>query len=368
MYLETKNEAKTSPFPSAKVSIIIPIYNVEEYLHKCLESVTRQTLSELEIICVNDGSTDNSLSVVRDFADRDDRIIVLDGPNGGYGKAMNRGLAVASGEYIGIVEPDDYVALSMYEDLYAVASENNLDFVKSDFYRFQISPEGDIFLRFDPLDYTNSYYNIVFNPSEDPEALRLIMNTWSGIYKRAFLNQYDIKHNETPGASFQDNGFWFQTFVYAKRAMVIPKPYYRNRRDNPNSSIKDVNKVYCMNEEYEYIESILRPQKSLWKRFKGMFWFMRYRNYMFTLNRIDSSYVQEYCERFSEDFRKAHDLEELDETLFLQEDWKLLVKAINSPNSFYREMRRSRSKRRRNDALIRFYSRIKTRAKRMLKI
>ena len=353
--------------PLAKVSVILPIYNVAEYLHECLESVTRQTLSELEIICVNDGSTDGSLSIIREFAERDSRIVVLDGPNGGYGKAMNRGLERASGEYIGIVEPDDYIALSMYEDLYGVASANNLDLVKADFFRFQESPKGDVLLRYNQLDKTESYYGKVFNPSTDPETLRFIMNTWSGIYRKTFLDHHHIRHNETPGASFQDNGFWFQTFAYAKRAMIVPKPYYRNRRDNPNSSVKDKGKVYCMNVEYDHIESLLRPQEELWERFKGMFWLMRYYNYMFTLNRIDSSYIREYCERFSEDFQRARKLGELDETVYLADEWKELSKAVDHPAAFFRDMRKSSSRKKRNAALKGCYSKGKAIIKSILR-
>ena len=89
------------------------------------------------------------------------------------------------------------------------------------------------------------------------------MNTWSGIYKREFLEQHHIRHNETPGASFQDNGFYFQTFVYAKRAMIVDKPYYMNRRDNPNSSVNNREKVYCCNVEYDYIREILMKDPDL---------------------------------------------------------------------------------------------------------
>ena len=166
--------------------------------------------------------------------------MIIDKENGGYGKAMNVGLDKATGEYIGIVEPDDYVPLAMYEDLYKIAKENDLDMVKADFYRFTRNPEnGNMNLVYNHLDLTGKWYGKLFDPSEEPETLRFIMNTWSGIYKREFLEQHHIRHNETPGASFQDNGFYFQTFVYAKRAMIVDKPYYMNRRDNPNSSVNN---------------------------------------------------------------------------------------------------------------------------------
>ena len=121
----------------AKVSIIIPTYNVEMYLVECMDSVVRQTLKDIEIICINDGSTDGSLEILKSYAEKDDRIIIVDKENGGYGIAMNIGLEKATGEYIGIVEPDDFVPINMYEDLYEIAKENNLDFVKADFYRFK---------------------------------------------------------------------------------------------------------------------------------------------------------------------------------------------------------------------------------------
>ena len=102
----------------AKVSIIVPTYNVEQYLPECMESIVGQTLKDLEIICVNDGSTDSSLDILKKYAAADDRIIIIDKKNEGYGRAMNDGLDRATGEYVGIVEPDDYVDLHMYEDLY----------------------------------------------------------------------------------------------------------------------------------------------------------------------------------------------------------------------------------------------------------
>lgn len=216
-----------------KVSLIVPTYNVEQYLVECMESITNQTLEDIEVICINDGSTDGSLSILQSYADKDKRIIIVDKENGGYGIGMNIGLEIATGEYIGIVEPDDFVPVNMFGNLYDIAKGNNLDFVKADFYRFERATNGDMFLTYNHLSKKEEDYNVVFNPSETPEAIRWIMNTWSGIYKREFLNKWNIRHNETPGASFQDNGFWFQTFVFATRAMIIDKPYYMNRRDNP---------------------------------------------------------------------------------------------------------------------------------------
>lgn len=320
----------------AKVSIIIPTYNVEMYLVECMESVVRQTLHDIEIICINDGSTDGSLDILKSYAQRDDRIIIVDKENGGYGIGMNIGLDRATGEYIGIVEPDDFVPLCMYEDLYNKAVENDLDLVKADFYRFTRDSEtGDMSLVYNHLSKNEKDYNKVFNPSETPEAIRYIMNTWSGIYKRSFLNEHNIRHNETPGASFQDNGFWFQTFIYAKRAMIIDKPYYMNRRDNPNSSVRSREKVYCINAEYDHIRDILVKDPAIWERFMGVYWVKKYHNYTETIKRIGMEFRKEYVERISEEFKRADEKHELDEAMFSKLEWDNIRFLIKDPQGFY---------------------------------
>lgn len=324
----------------AKVSIIVPIYSVEMYLVEALDSLQRQTLHDIEIICVNDGSKDNSLEIMKRYAEKDDRFIIIDKENGGYGKAMNVGLDKATGEYIGILEPDDYVPLNMYEDLYKVAKENDLDFVKADFYRFTTDEKTeDKHMVYNHLDRTHENYNVVLCPREKPHVTKFIMNTWSGIYKRSFIEEYHIRHNETPGASFQDNGFFWQTFMYAKRAMFLDKPYYCNRRDNPNSSVNSKEKVYCMNIEYDYIRDIFmqKENRKLWEIMKGYYNVKRFYNYQFTLSRISDEYKKEYVNRISAEFRRSEELGELDYSLFSAKAREKLALLIKEPLDFYQK-------------------------------
>lgn len=109
------------------VSIIVPVYNTEEYLQKCLDSLTNQTLKNIEIICVNDGSTDNSLKILQDNAIKDDRIKIINQGNKKQGAARNAGMQVATGEYIGFVDSDDYVDLNYFERLYRIARNYDSD-------------------------------------------------------------------------------------------------------------------------------------------------------------------------------------------------------------------------------------------------
>lgn len=317
-----------------KVSIILPIYNVSQYLRECLDSVVSQTLKDIEIICVDDGSTDDSLDIIHEYAAKDDRIVVITGPNGGYGKAMNKGLDRATGEYIGIVEPDDYVVPEMYEELYQTAREHDLDFIKADFYRFTRNEAGVESLKYEFLDKTKTRYGELLCPTQDPSCICFTLNTWTGIYRRAFLETYGIRHNETPGASFQDNGFYFQTFVYAQRAMIINKPYYRNRRDNPNSSVKSKEKVYCMNIEYDHIRDLLMRDREVWERFQYMYWWKKYHNYWFTHNRIDDSYKAEYMDRMRQEYKRAMQLGQLKQEVFTANEWRAIQSLINGADGY----------------------------------
>ena len=324
----------------AKVSVVVPVYNVEQYLEEALRSLVRQTLHDIEIVVVNDGSTDGSLEIIRRFMENDSRIVLIDKENGGYGKAMNIGLDRATGEYIGILEPDDYVPLDMYEDLYEAAHAHDLDLVKADFYRFTTDDEtGNMQLFYNHLDKDGTHYNQVLDPSQDPSLTKFIMNTWSGIYKKSFLDEHGIRHHETPGAAFQDNGFFWLTFVYARRAMFIDRPYYRNRRDNPNSSVNSREKVYCMNLEYDYIRTILKKNedRTVWDRFKGYYNVKRFSNYLFTLSRIAPEFRVEYIKRISREFKTADERGELDLMLFGINTRKKLQILMRSPQEYYQK-------------------------------
>ena len=319
----------------AKVSILVPAYNVEPFLKECMDSILNQELKDIEVVCVNDGSTDRTLEMLQEYAAEDPRIVIIDKENGGYGIGMNTAFAKATGEYIGIVEPDDFVPKEMYRELYEVAKENDLDFVKADFYRFITGEDGNYETGLFRLSPNPEDYNKVFNPSETPSALKYTMNTWSGIYKRSFLEENHILHNTTPGASYQDNGFWIQTFIFAKRAMIVDKPYYMNRRDNANSSVHNAAKIYAINKEYDYIRGIFAKHPDLWERFKYMYWYKKYYSYDFTLKRIGKEFTDEYLDRFSREFRRAKQKGELDPDVFTVFAWKNINLLISSPKEFY---------------------------------
>ena len=274
----------------SKVSIVIPVYNVEKYLRECLDSVCRQTLSDIEIICVDDGSTDQSGCILDEYAAKDDRFQIIHKKNEGYGKAMNVGMAAVTSPYVGIVESDDLIASDMYEQLYQLIEEKKVDVIKADFYEFYINKEGRYIEEYCPLmppasPYSDLYETAV-NAYENDAVFRFQKYTWSGIYSTDFLRREKIVHNETPGASYQDNGFWFQTMVKANSVYFLNQAFYRYRIDNPNSSMYSRAKVFAVCDEYDFVHKILDEMGEQGRPFYGWANFIRIRDCIGNIIRV----------------------------------------------------------------------------------
>lgn len=314
----------------------MPIYNVSRYLDKALESAKRQTLRDIEIVCVNDGSTDDSLDIIKRWAEGDDRFVIIDKKNEGYGVGMNTGIENASGEYIAILEPDDFVPLSMYEDLYGIAKENDLDIVKGDFYRFTESESGNMALKYARIDLSGKLYGKVIDPSVNTEILGMVTYTWTGLYRREFLVRNGVKHSETPGASFQDIGFFWKTTACAKRVMLINKPFYMYRSDNPNQSVKKRDKVYFRDQEYDRIMEFLKADQrsGMWDRYKERYFTGRFKRDLITLRRIDDSFVNEYYEFMRGYFIDAAEKEGFDPSTFTPKTRKAYDMMMDDPERF----------------------------------
>lgn len=319
---------------SPKVSVIIPCFNVESYLRECLDSAINQTLKDIEIICVNDGSTDGTLDIIKEYQSNDERVILVDKPNSGYGNTMNRGIDVANGEYIAILESDDYIKPEMYNKLYNLAHRHNLDFIKSD-YEIFVGEDGNRRFTYMNTCRKNATYYRIINPEENLDVLNERMNTWTGLYKKDFLEKNNIKHNETPGASYQDNGFWFQTFLWANRIMFINQAFYQLRRDNPNSSVHNKGKVFCIFDEYEFLEKIVRSNSEKEKKYISIFHKKKFDNCLYHYKRVGDEYKKIYLKRMSSEFREARLKNELDRKLFLGNGWRDLNLILDNPELFY---------------------------------
>ena len=189
-----------------KISIIMPSFNVAPYIRECMDSVLAQTLSDIEVIVVDADSTDGTREILEEYAQKDSRVVILEDDKKSTGYANNKALDYATGEYIGIVETDDYIVAEMYEKLYFYAQKYKAEVVKADYDSFSTVQGKRFFVTHNLLGEKKKYYQVL-SPRKNRYVFWAEMFNWAGIYRRDFLNQYQIRHQETPGASFQDNGF-----------------------------------------------------------------------------------------------------------------------------------------------------------------
>ena len=207
-----------------KVSVIVPVYNSSKFLRDCLDSLVNQTLKDIEIITIDDCSTDNSLDILNEYKAKYDNIIVIQSKkNGGQSVARNKGLDVARGEYIGFVDSDDIIEPYMYERMYKAAINNNhmdivttnMTFIKSDYKEKDKEPLYDSKPRL--IDYAKNPLDIIW----DSPAV------WNKIYKRKLINDYRFLDN----CMWEDCAFTYTMLMKAKKALFIDSNLYMYRKD-----------------------------------------------------------------------------------------------------------------------------------------
>ncbi|WP_042707358.1 glycosyltransferase family 2 protein, partial [Methanobrevibacter wolinii] len=225
-----------------KVSVIIPVYNSEKYLKEAIASILKQTLEDIELICINDRSTDNSIDILETYKKKDKRIKIINQKNQGLSVARNKGLKNSKGDYIYFIDSDDYIAKNTLKELYQNAILNDSDIVV---YKMAHFNENNI--RYNApgfnLEKTNpniNFNNYTFNYKKiKPYILNKSFAVWNKLYKKEFLDKYNDFYFDT-GLIFEDVPFHVKTLLRAEKISYIPKYFYYYRQ-NPNS-IMNTNK------------------------------------------------------------------------------------------------------------------------------
>lgn len=317
------------------VSVIVPVCNVQRYLRQCLDSLTDQTLQEIQIICIDDGSTDDSLIILKEYAEWDSRIEVISKPNAGYGHTMNQGLAAARGEYVGIVESDDFADPDMFEKLYQIAKEYDVDVVKSNFYQYLTNTVPDN----DPIVDNLAACPIgkVFCPLEHQDIFLTQPAIWSALYKREFLQREGIAFLETPGASFQDTSFNFKVFASAQRAILTQDAYLHYRIDNSNSSVKSLSKVFCICDEYREIWEFARSRERIYSALKYRIPQIQFGGYLWNLDRLTPSLQHQFYQQFVSEFLNFKERDLLQKSFFDDVAWEKLQGIVSDSKGYYEQ-------------------------------
>lgn len=318
---------------SPKISILVPIYNVEKYLAQCLDSLLSQTLREIEIICINDGSTDGSKRLLEEYAKRDRRIFVIDKPNTGYGDSMNQGLKRAHGKYIGILEPDDWISPDGFAELYRLAQAHDFpEIVKANYFQEKGNKTKKI-SEIQPQDAQR-----VLNPAQYPRVFRLAPTIWTAIYRRDFLKKSEIDFLATPGASYQDTSFNFKAWASAKRVVLTTDAFVHYRLDNENSSVNHPDKANCLVTEYQEIETFL-TERGLFNQFGSLMNTAKLRNYHWNLQRLSPTLAHKFYQTLRSELQSAAEEGVLNRDYFSHSEWRALNAILKHPRLAYRILR-----------------------------
>lgn len=319
-----------------KVSVVLPVLNSVRYIDECVVSILNQTLREIELICIDAGSTDGTLERLEYYAGADPRVRIIPSDKKSFGYQVNLGMDAAQGEYIGIVESDDYILEDMYQTLYGLAEEHGLDAVKCDFCRFYGEPAERKFAHAQ-MAPDRALYDQVLNPSDDVSLFKTYNLNQPGIYATELIRRHQIRLVETPGASYQDNTFWFQIFIYSQRMLFYPKPFYMLRRDNANSSMASKGKVFCMCDVFDYIRDVIyrSHDEAFIKKYAPICARYRFSNYEFTSNRVGDEYKLAFIYKYSFDFNKLAQYGELDQAYFTDKQWERVQLIMRNPLQYY---------------------------------
>jgi len=227
---------------TAKISIIVPVYNSEQYLSRCLNSLINQTFDDIEVICINDGSADNSLQILNEYAKKDKRIKVFSQENAGPAKARNVGLENASGEYIMFCDTDDWYENNMCEKMFHAIATNDVDCVMC----------HTNFTWEDQLDYrkiSDTYYNPVMEGIIKDDLYKINVLLWNKIFKKSLIEQYHITF--PTGFKHDDDCFWFK-YSFFNRGMLIIQDKLYNYVIRKNSIMDD----YFLGKQASYLDRL----------------------------------------------------------------------------------------------------------------
>lgn len=316
-----------------KVTVIVPTFNVVSYVGECMDSILKQTLKELEILVIDAYSTDGTYDILKSFEAKDKRVKILEDRKKSTGYAKNLGIEKATAPYIVFVESDDYIEPDMIEKLYDKAEATETDIVKGGFDTF-IGRGKEKFVFPKTVSRYAEDYERVLMPSEHLGCFRWIMFEWLGIYRKSFLKKYNIRHNETPGAAYQDIGFWFLSFSYASKVYLMKKVFYHYRCDNPNASVKNTHKVFQTCGEYDYIRNILQDNKKIWKKICPAFYREFYQSNEVVYNRMDEELKPLLSNKMHDVLLEAMQKDMLDKSLFDGIDRERLGWLLDSAKTF----------------------------------
>lgn len=297
-----------------KVSVVIPVYNVEDFLGECLDSITNQTLSDIEIICVNDGSKDRSLDILNEYAERDSRITVIDQENGGHAAATNRGMENATGKYLFLMDSDDILDLTALEKTYEVCEQKQVDFVI--FQAINYYMDKDEYLEEENYSMNalaDRVGDSIFSWQDVKEFVFSISVTpWSKLYRREFIEKHNIRFPE--GLVFDDNVFFYDVLFAAERITFLREHLFK-RRWYPTSSTRAGDQRFIDYIEISNLIWSIFKKYGVFDEFKSQLYNKKINTVYYWYKNIKEEFKGQFFSQMKEDYAKLDDEQYLEKGL-----------------------------------------------------
>lgn len=323
-----------------EITVIVPSYNVVDYIGECLESVVTQTFRDIEILCIDAGSTDGTPGIIEQYRKADERVKLFISEKKSFGYQMNLGISMVKSPYVAFVESDDYVLPDMLRTLHGLAKKHEADIVKADFDNVVRLSDGRTWVLREGFDSSETkYYDRVISLKEHPELYRAEYFYWRGLYKTDFLMRHGLRFQETPGAAYQDMGFFYQLYLHADKVYFSKDAFYQYRRNREGASNYCRDALDKLKQEYKYIEETVKPQTEASRQLQPYYLERLFRQVLIRI-RLLAAYEDKTQEPlqalsyFQGLFKKAEQDGEIDEMLWNAADLRELSMFLTDTESY----------------------------------
>ena len=292
---------------SPKITLIVPVYNVADYLPQCLDSLVGQTFKDIEILCINDGSTDNSPAILADYAKKDSRIRIITQKNAGQGAARNVGIREAKGKYLGFIDSDDWADIHFCEKMYQMAEKNQVDLVIARYVNFDDKLQKPVsYPDIEDLLLFENFQGRVFAFDDIKELYfnQICGAPWNKLYKTEFMRKNELYFPE--GIKYEDYPHFFKTFICVNRAVLCPDKLYfyrQNRRGSDSTNIK--RNGFTFFSHFNDIEETLKKHNR-YEELKPHFFKIKIMGLLYWMHKSAKKYRVEFYRLIQEEFRRMN--------------------------------------------------------------
>ncbi|MBR3263984.1 glycosyltransferase [Candidatus Saccharibacteria bacterium] len=309
-----------------RVTVLVYVHDAEEYLTDCLKSLSNQILDDMEIVCINDGSSDGSKDILDNFAKKESRMRVISlKKSAGYGRVLNRGIKMANGEYVGIIEATDFINPEMFIELFALAKKHEADVARGSYTTF----END-------KDTLNDYIlpeetGFIINPMENTRIFYQPPAIWSAIYKKDFLEKQKIAFLETNSCVCQDISFSIKVLASGGNIVLTDKPYLHHR---PTITKITDQELFNINREFAEAENYLK-NKDVWKTYGFIFEAVKFASFHWYMLNLGKTQLEKFALRMRAEFHDADNKNMLRKPYFPKNHWRMLRVLLDTSDTAF---------------------------------